>query len=261
MLRREDLSDPRFGVSVDDDDVVVRGKETMVFLEVTDTGQGMTPDTLHRIFDPFFSTKFSGRGLGLAAVMGIMRSHQGTIRIRTDPGQGTSFRVLFPAALGTAARQEPPSAKRSQWRGSGTILVVEDEEGVREVAERILQDFGFETITAVDGRAGLEVIEREGDRLTAVLLDISMPRMGGQETFRRLRESRPELPVIMMSGYTEQVVAAQFNGPRHGLTAFLQKPFLAEDLMDILRQIMEVPPPSRATPRSPRISSRPRGPA
>jgi PAS domain S-box-containing protein len=261
MLRREDLSDPRFGVSVDDDDVVVRGKETMVFLEVADTGQGMTPDTLHRIFDPFFSTKFSGRGLGLAAVMGIVRSHQGTIRIRTDPGQGTSFRVLFPAVLGTAAWQAPPSAKRSQWRGSGTILVVEDEEGVREVAERILQDFGFETITAVDGRAGLEVMEREGDRLTAVLLDISMPRMGGQETFRRLRESRPELPVIMMSGYTEQVVAAQFNGPSHGLTAFLQKPFLAEDLMDILRQIVEVTPPSRATPRSPRISSRPRPPA
>jgi CheY-like chemotaxis protein len=200
----------------------------------------MTPDTLQRIFDPFFSTKFAGRGLGLAAVMGIVRSHQGTIRIRTDPGQGTSFRVLFPAAPGTAARQEAPSAARTQWRGAGTILVVEDEEGVREVAEHILQDFGFETLVAVDGRDALDVMEREGDKVTAVLLDLSMPRMGGQETFRRLRENRPELPVIMMSGYTEQVVVPQFTGPGPGLTAFLQKPFLAEDLMDILRQMMEV---------------------
>jgi two-component system cell cycle sensor histidine kinase/response regulator CckA len=202
----------------------------------------MTPDTLQRIFDPFFSTKFAGRGLGLAAVMGIMRSHQGTIRIRTEPGKGTSFRVLFPAVPGSAAQQEPHSAARSQWRGSGTILVVEDEEDVREVAERILQDFGFETVTAVDGRDALDVMEREGDRVTAVLLDLSMPRMGGQETFRRLRESRAELPVIMMSGYTEQVVAPQFTGPGPGLTAFLQKPFLAEDLMDILRQVVEVAP-------------------
>jgi PAS domain S-box-containing protein len=242
MAPREELNDPRFGVPVEDDDAVTRGKEPMVFLEVSDTGQGMTPDTLQRIFDPFFSTKFAGRGLGLAAVMGIVRSHQGTIRIRTDAGRGTSFRVLFPAVLGTAPRQEPPSAARSQWRGFGTILVVEDEEEVREVAERILQDFGFDTVAAVDGRDALEAMKREGDRVTAVLLDLSMPRMGGQETFRRLRKSRPELPVIMMSGYTEQVVAPQFTGPGLGLTAFLQKPFMAEDLMDILRQVVEVAP-------------------
>jgi CheY-like chemotaxis protein len=119
---------------------------------------------------------------------------------------------------------------------------VEDEAGVREVVERMLQDFGFETVAAVDGRDALVVMDRLGDGVIAVLLDLSMPRMGGQETFRRLREDRPDLPVIMMSGYTEQVVAPQFTGSGPGLTAFLQKPFLAEDLMEILRQMSEVRP-------------------
>jgi PAS domain S-box-containing protein len=242
MTSRAELNDPRFGVSVEEDSSVAGSQDIMVFLEVSDTGSGMTPDTLQRIFDPFFSTKFAGRGLGLAAVMGIVRSHQGTIRILTEPGEGTTFRVLFPAVPGTAASADQPPTVRAQWRGSGTILVVEDEEDVREVAERILQDLGFETLAAVDGRDALEVMEREGDRVTAVLLDLSMPRMGGQETFRHLRESRPELPVIMVSGYTEQVVAPQFSGPGPGLTAFLQKPFLAEDLMDVLREMVEVTP-------------------
>jgi PAS domain S-box-containing protein len=242
VARREELGDDRFGVAVDREEPDPDAGDLFVYLEVSDTGAGMTPDTFQHIFDPFFSTKFAGRGLGLAAVMGIVRSHNGLIRIRTEPGRGTSFRVLLPAVGGTAAKVEPPSAGRSDWRGKGTILVVEDEAGVREVVERMLQDFGFETVAAVDGRDALEVMDRLGDRVIAVLLDLSMPRMGGQETFRRLREDRPDLPVIMMSGYTEQVVAPQFTGSGPGLTAFLQKPFLAEDLMEILRQMSEVRP-------------------
>jgi CheY-like chemotaxis protein len=202
----------------------------------------MSPDTLSRIFDPFFSTKFSGRGLGLAAVMGIVRSHRGLIRIRTEPGRGTAFRVLFPAVGGAAAITQKPSGERSEWRGSGTILVVEDEEGVREVAERILQDIGFQTIGAEDGRHALDLMEEVGDRVTAVLLDLSMPRMGGAETFRRLRAERPNLPILMMSGYTEQVVAPQFNSSGPGFTGFLQKPFLAEDLIAVLQRFAEPSP-------------------
>jgi len=200
----------------------------------------MSPDTLQRIFDPFFSTKFAGRGLGLAAVMGIVRGHQGLILIRTEPGRGTSFRVLFPAVAGTARKSVKPSAARSDWHGSGTVLVVEDEAGVREVAERMLQEIGFDTIAAVDGRDALEIMDRLGDSITAVLLDLSMPRMGGLETFRHLREARPRLPIIMMSGYTEQVVAPQFSSSEPGITAFLQKPFLAEDLIGIFRRVAEV---------------------
>ena len=239
VTRLEDLEHQRFGRPLNGEEPAERSDDPLVFLEIGDDGAGMNPDTLSRIFDPFFSTKFSGRGLGLAAVMGIVRSHNGFIRIRTEPGKGTAFRVLFPAVGGSVPKSEKPSAERSEWRGSGTILVVEDEEGVREVAERILQDIGFHTIAAQDGRQALDIMEEVGSSVTAVLLDLSMPRMGGAETFRRLREIRPELPILMMSGYTEQVVAPQLSNSGSGITGFLQKPFLAEDLIAVLRRFAE----------------------
>jgi CheY-like chemotaxis protein len=172
--------------------------------------------------------------------MGIVRSHQGLIRIQTEPGKGTAFRVLFPAVSGTAPRTEKPGVERSDWRGSGTILVVEDEEGVREVAERMLQEIGFHTIGAEDGRHALDIMEADGDRITAVLLDLSMPRLGGLEAFQRLRSRRPALPIIMMSGYTEQSAAAELAGSGPGITGFIQKPFLAEDLIAVFRRFAEV---------------------
>jgi CheY-like chemotaxis protein len=178
--------------------------------------------------------------LGLAAVMGIVRAHKGLIRIRTEPGQGTSFRVLFPPLNHPVRREEQHSTERSDWRGSGTILIVDDEEGVREVAERMLQEIGFCTLTAEDGRQALELLDRAGAEVTAVLLDVSMPRLGGQETLRRLRVTHPDLPVVMMSGYTEQVVADQL-GESSQSTGFLQKPFVAEDLVTALRRFAEAP--------------------
>ncbi len=239
VTRLEDLDQQNFGTPLQGEDPVDTGKGPLVYLEVGDNGSGMSPDTLQRIFDPFFSTKFAGRGLGLAAVMGIVRSHHGLIRIRTEPGAGTAFRVLFPAVGGAATKTPKPTGERTEWRGTGRILVVEDEESVREVAERILQDIGFETIGAEDGRQALDIMEEVGDSVTAVILDLSMPRMGGAETFRRLREMRPELPILMMSGYTEQVVAPQFSDSSPGVTGFLQKPFLAEDLIAVLRRFAE----------------------
>jgi PAS domain S-box-containing protein len=239
VTRLNELDGQRFSAPKQGDEPVERREEPLVFLEIGDTGAGMTPDTLGRIFDPFFSTKFAGRGLGLAAVMGIVRSHHGLIRIRTERGVGTAFRVLFPAVLGTAIKPKKPSVERSDWQGSGTILVVEDEEGVREVVERMVQEIGFQTIGAEDGRHALDIIERVGENVTAVLLDLSMPRMGGAETLRRLRALRPELPVLMMSGYTEQSVVPQFGDLGPGPTGFVQKPFLAEDLIAVLRQFAE----------------------
>jgi CheY-like chemotaxis protein len=240
VIHRDELNDGRFETALDGEEPANEGQEPYVYLEVTDTGSGMTPETLQRIFDPFFSTKFAGRGLGLAAVMGIVENHHGLIRIRTEPGQGTSFRILFPSVPGSVQTPDTPTAARTEWRGRGTVLVVEDEDGVREVAERILQDFGFDTLPAGDGRAALDIMKRNADRVTAVLLDLSMPRMGGQETLRILREQHPHLPVIMMSGYTEEAVASQLTHCGPGMTAFLQKPFLAEDLMDLLRRVVEV---------------------
>jgi PAS domain S-box-containing protein len=239
-IGREVLTDVQSGARVGDEDPPDEAVHRFVYLEVGDSGIGMTQDTLQRIFDPFFSTKFAGRGLGLAAVMGIVRSHQGHIRIRTEPGQGTTFQLLFPAVAGAVRRPEKPSAARSDWKGQGSVLVVDDEEGVRDVAVRMLEELGFDTLTAVDGRDALDLVDRVGDSITAVLLDLSMPRISGQETFRHLREARPNLPIIMMSGYTEEVVAPQFGGSRPGITAFLQKPFVAEDLIGILRHVVEV---------------------
>jgi PAS domain S-box-containing protein len=205
-----------------------------VFLEVTDSGCGMDSGTLQRIFDPFFSTKFSGRGLGLAAVMGIVETHRGHIRIRTAPGEGTTFRILFPAVT-VSADTERPRLSGADWRGRGTVLLAEDEEGVREVVGRMLEHLGFRVLPAEDGVAALEALATHDGDVTAVLLDVSMPRMGGSETLRRIRERHPDLPVVLMSGYTEQEVASNLLDGSSGATGFLQKPFLPEDLAAVLR--------------------------
>jgi two-component system, cell cycle sensor histidine kinase and response regulator CckA len=210
----------------------------LVFLEVSDTGVGMDTGTLQRIFDPFFSTKFTGRGLGLAAVMGIVESHHGHIRIRSAPGEGTTFCILFPA-VPDSADVGPPRVSATQWRGQGTVLVVEDEEGVREVVRRMLERLGFQVITAEDGIAALERLEAHQGAIAAVLLDLSMPRMTGQEALHEIRRLRPDVPMVLMSGYTEQEVASKLLDSVGGATGFLQKPFLPEDLTSVLREVSQ----------------------
>jgi CheY-like chemotaxis protein len=209
-----------------------------VFVEVTDTGCGMDSGTLQRIFDPFFSTKFSGRGLGLAAVMGIVQSHHGHVRIRTAPGEGTTFRVVLPSA-GGEADPAPRRASGAGWRGRGIVLVVEDEEGVREVVGRMVERLGFQVVQAADGVEAIRMFDEHDGTVAAVLLDLSMPRMGGQETLHRLRERSADLPVVLMSGYTEQDVAAKIIEGAGGAVGFLQKPFLPDDLSSVLRHVSQ----------------------
>jgi PAS domain S-box-containing protein len=198
-----------------------------VFVQVSDNGSGMSPDTLARIFDPFFTTKFTGRGLGLSAVLGIVRGHSGAIRVESALGRGTTFRVLLPENVGEVRGAEssrrPPDA-----RGTGRILVVDDEEIVRAVTARVLSMLGYAVVTAADGREAVDVLKASREPIDAVLMDLTMPKLDGVAAFEELRSLQPDLPVILMSGYNEQDAVARFAAS--GLAGFLQKPFSAEML-------------------------------
>jgi nitrogen-specific signal transduction histidine kinase/CheY-like chemotaxis protein len=206
-----------------------------VFLEVSDNGAGMNPATLAKIFDPFFTTKFTGRGLGLAAVLGIIRGHKGALKVYSELGRGTTFKILLPCSDATVERMlsTPPMAEPA-WRGQGTVLVVDDEETVRTVTARILETLGFTAVLASDGREALEIYRREPSRFTIVLLDLTMPHMDGEETFRQLRHLNPGVRVVLMSGFNQQEAVSRFTGK--GLAGFVQKPFEVGSIMTAVRE-------------------------
>ncbi|MBE7560041.1 response regulator [bacterium] len=207
-----------------------------VYLEVADTGCGMTPETLARVFDPFFSTKFTGRGLGLAAVLGIVRGHRGAIKVYSEPGRGTTFKVLFPASSRPVQNDAVRQPAAARWRGVGLILVVDDEETVRTLARRMLERLGFTVLVASDGQEGVEIFRQHADEVRAVLLDMTMPHMDGEEAFRELRRIRPDVRVVLSSGYNEQDATNRFAGK--GLAGFIQKPYCLEDLCDVIRRAL-----------------------
>jgi CheY-like chemotaxis protein len=211
-----------------------------VSLEVRDDGPGMDAETVDRIFEPFFTTKFTGRGLGLAAVLGVVRGHRGALSVESAPGHGTVFRLLFaPSAQPTfAGAPTQTSAART-----ATVLIVDDEEAVREMIGEVLENEGFEVLRAEDGSRGVALFREGRDRIDVVLLDLSMPGLSGEETFRQLREIDPGVRVILSSGYDRDEARGRFGTARPA--GFIQKPYRPEELMaEIGRCIGQLGSPS-----------------
>jgi PAS domain S-box-containing protein len=205
-----------------------------LFLDVTDSGKGMDESTRAHIFEPFFTTKATGRGLGLAAIQGIVRGHKGGIWIYSLPEKGTTFRVLLPALGAPVAVAATAAILSDDWRGSGLVLIVDDEESIRAMAATALKRVGFDVIEANDGRKGIEVFRQHASELRAVILDLVMPVMSGEAALDEIMHFAPEVPVILSSGFEGDYQSQGIAGGR----PFLQKPYTITDLIEKVRSVV-----------------------
>ena len=218
------------------------GEAGYLVLEISDSGCGMTAEMQARVFEPFYTTKFTGRGLGLAVVHGIVRGHRGGVRVESAPQLGSTFSVALPAITQPAEPLSRLSPSSDAWQGSGHVLVADDEDLVRDVADTMLRQLGFEVVAVENGREALRAFALEPDRFDLVLLDLTMPVMTGTEALAAIRQIRPAVPILVMSGYNEQDTPVTGGQPA---TAFLHKPFSMLILRDRLQAILGPVPEGR----------------
>ncbi len=207
------------------EDALATPAGSFVLIDVIDNGPGMDAETRRHVFEPFFTTKKKGHGLGLAAVLGIVRTHGGGIRVISSPGKGARIQIAWPAAI-----TGPMSAVPSSHNGSPTVLVIDDEDLVRDVLARMIEDLGYSVVTASDGKTGLELVERQA--IDLVLVDLTMPHMSGADVVTALRQRRPGLPVVVCSGYDRDS-----RGPIQA-EAYLAKPFRMDALERTLAKLL-----------------------
>jgi PAS domain S-box-containing protein len=205
-----------------------------ICLEVTDNGCGMEEETRRKIFEPFYTTKFTGRGLGMSAVLGIITAHKGALQLESQPGQGTTFKVYLPVHIGNSETEETHrKAASAPWQGSGTILLAEDEVQVKYIAITLLKKLGFKVIDAANGKEALELYQKNAADITLVVTDIGMPVMNGYELFYKLKQLSPQLPIVISSGFGEGDIALKI--PPEKTAGFINKPYNFDKLRDVLR--------------------------
>jgi CheY-like chemotaxis protein len=206
-------------------------------IEVSDAGCGIADKDIETIFDPFFSSKFAGRGLGLAVVLGIVKAHSGLVTVESHPGQGSKFTVFLPVSVETVSRNPEPLPKIRKTRSSSMVLVVDDEHIVRNSVSHALKRLGYAVLTAADGQEALHLFQQHPSEIGCVLCDLTMPGMNGWETLTALRKLAPQIPIVLSSGYSEAQV---MEGHHPELpTAFLNKPYDFRTLGDAIARIMK----------------------
>jgi PAS domain S-box-containing protein len=210
-----------------------------VCLEVRDNGCGMAPETLSRIFDPFFTTKFTGRGLGLAAMLGTIRSHRGAIRVRSREGVGTTFQVFIPAGRRAMPAAAPPAVTAASLAGARTVLVIDDEDDIREVVQEVLESRQVRVLTAENGPRGIELFKAHADEIDLVLLDMMMPGLNGEEVMSEILAMRPDARVVLSSGYSEAEAIERLTDGRPA--AFVQKPYTMNTLLTAVSAALHEP--------------------